>query len=325
MPRNRSIVGADGRPSTNRRRAWIVTSCLLVVAAALVALQAWRVEPVAAHDARVEPVPGLVLVPLRTAGQGAGDGRVLLRWGATFASASAAGLTCYDRIPMLAPPSRRLECQVRAKKGWAIQIPGSAASARGLLHFTEKGLFSGFLWLDSGAKLAAAREAAARLSAGDSSVKPGPALAGATELYQLNDVGFSITAYASHPGGDETVTYDRLAPSEAVPDPLGPPLSGDAPLPVGGPVSRPQIVPGTKVEPHYTELARKARLQGYVLLELTIDESGNVAEARVVKSLPFGLDQEAVEAARQWKFTPALRDGHPVQVFLDVPVRFALP
>ncbi len=98
--------------------------------------------------------------------------------------------------------------------------------------------------------------------------------------------------------------------------------SDGAPLPIGGPISRPQIVPGTKVQPIYTELARQAHLQGSVILQATIDEGGNVIDLRVLKALPMGLDREAVRAVSQWKFTPALLHGHPVKVFFTVTVQY---
>jgi protein TonB len=98
---------------------------------------------------------------------------------------------------------------------------------------------------------------------------------------------------------------------------------GDGPaLPIGGPISRPQIVPGTKVQPHYTEQARLAHLQGVVVLEATIDERGNVVDIHVVKGLRMGLDDEAVKAVGQWKFTPALLHGRPVKVYFDLTVQF---
>jgi protein TonB len=109
----------------------------------------------------------------------------------------------------------------------------------------------------------------------------------------------------------------------------GPPGDGDGgesrsgrALPIGGPISRPQIVPGTKVQPHYTELARQAHLQGTVVLEATIDERGNVVDVHVLKPLKMGLDLEAVKAVSQWKFTPALLHGRPVKVYFDLTVQF---
>jgi protein TonB len=95
-------------------------------------------------------------------------------------------------------------------------------------------------------------------------------------------------------------------------------------LPVGGPISRPRIVPGTRVQPRYTEMARTARLQGVAVLRAVIDERGNVIELRVVKDLPFGLGDEAVKAVGQWKFTPALLAGLPVKVFFEVTVQFEI-
>lgn len=99
-------------------------------------------------------------------------------------------------------------------------------------------------------------------------------------------------------------------------------VGDDRALPIGGPISRPQIVPGTKVQPHYTEQARLARLQGVVVLEATIDERGNVVDVHVVKGLRMGLDDEAVKAVGQWKFTPALLHGRPVKVYFDLTVQF---
>jgi protein TonB len=96
----------------------------------------------------------------------------------------------------------------------------------------------------------------------------------------------------------------------------------DAVLPIGGAISRPQIIPGTKVEPRYTELARQAHLQGVVVLRAVIDERGNVIDIELRKRLGFGLDEEAVKAVSQWKFTPALLNGRPVKVFFDLTVVF---
>jgi protein TonB len=98
----------------------------------------------------------------------------------------------------------------------------------------------------------------------------------------------------------------------------------DVALPIGGAISRPQIIPGTKVEPRYTELARQAHLQGVVVLRAVIDERGNVIDIQLLKRLQFGLDEEAVKAVSQWKFTPALLHGRPVKVFFDLTVVFQM-
>lgn len=76
--------------------------------------------------------------------------------------------------------------------------------------------------------------------------------------------------------------------------------------------------------PRYTETARRARVQGVVLLRLEVDEEGRVADVDVVKDLPMGLTSEAVRSARSWRYEPALLDDEPVGVSFDVAVRFAI-
>lgn len=94
------------------------------------------------------------------------------------------------------------------------------------------------------------------------------------------------------------------------------------PYRVGGEVLRPEKISGEP--PEYTEMARKAQVTGVVILEVVIDEQGNVTDTRVLKSLPMGLDQEAVEAVRGWKFKPATRAGLPVPVYSVLTVNFQL-
>jgi protein TonB len=129
----------------------------------------------------------------------------------------------------------------------------------------------------------------------------------------------SVQAATADPNGSES--GDR-ATSEPTGNGDGGERGGERALPIGGPISRPQIVPGTKVQPHYTELARQAHLQGTVVLEATIDERGNVVDVHVLKPLKMGLDLEAVKAVSQWKFTPALLYGRPVKVYFDLTVQF---
>lgn len=96
------------------------------------------------------------------------------------------------------------------------------------------------------------------------------------------------------------------------------------PLPVGGPIARPEIIPGTKVLPVYTEQARKARIQGAVVLQATIDEQGVVIDLRVIHKLLLGLDKSAADAVSQWRYRPATLAGRPVKVFFTVTVHFDL-
>lgn len=96
-------------------------------------------------------------------------------------------------------------------------------------------------------------------------------------------------------------------------------LVGVRELPV---VDQPERV--TYHPPRYTETARRAGVQGVVLLRLEVDEEGKVAEVDVVKDLPMGLTSEAVRSARTWRYEPALLDDRPVGVSFDVAVRFAI-
>lgn len=77
--------------------------------------------------------------------------------------------------------------------------------------------------------------------------------------------------------------------------------------------------------PTYTEEARKERIQGVVIVQTIIDENGGIEEAEVLKGLPMGLSEAAVEAIRTWKFEPALDDnGNPVAVYYNMTVNFRL-
>lgn len=98
--------------------------------------------------------------------------------------------------------------------------------------------------------------------------------------------------------------------------------TGDVPVRVGGNVKAPVTI--SRVEPRYTEIARKARIQGLVIIEAVIDRQGNVTEARIIKGLPMGLDQEALSAIRRWKFKPGTLNGNPVPVYYNLTVNFRL-
>ena len=94
------------------------------------------------------------------------------------------------------------------------------------------------------------------------------------------------------------------------------------PYRVGGEVVPPRKISGD--QPVYTEAARRARIQGVAILEALIDERGEVTSARVLKGLPMGLDDAAVDAVKTWKFTPAMRRGEPVAVYFILTVDFRL-
>jgi protein TonB len=98
--------------------------------------------------------------------------------------------------------------------------------------------------------------------------------------------------------------------------------TGDKPMRVGGNVNPPISV--KRVEPLYPDIARKARIEGIVILETIIDRDGNVTDVRVLKGLPLGLDQSAVEAVKRWKFKPGTLNGQPVPVIFTLTVNFTL-
>jgi periplasmic protein TonB len=78
-----------------------------------------------------------------------------------------------------------------------------------------------------------------------------------------------------------------------------------------------------KVEPIYPELAKRARVQGSVVLEATIDERGNVSSIRLVKGHPL-LNQAAIDALSKWIYSPTLLNGEPVPVRGTVTINFVL-
>jgi periplasmic protein TonB len=86
-------------------------------------------------------------------------------------------------------------------------------------------------------------------------------------------------------------------------------------------VRAPQKV--SSVDPVYPAAARAARIEGIVIIEATIDAEGRVQSTTVLKSIPL-LDRAAVDAVRQWRFTPTLLNGSPVSVILTVTVNFSL-
>jgi TonB family protein len=79
-----------------------------------------------------------------------------------------------------------------------------------------------------------------------------------------------------------------------------------------------------KVQPRYPELALKAGVEGEVLLKVWVNESGDVVKTSVLKSDDKIFEEAAAVAARQWKFSPATKDGKPIAVFVSIPFRFRL-
>ncbi len=90
----------------------------------------------------------------------------------------------------------------------------------------------------------------------------------------------------------------------------------------GNGVSAPKLL--KIVQPQYTADAMRAKVQGVVVLECIVMPDGTVGEARVKRSLPFGLDEEAIKAARQWRFSPGTRQGEAVPVIVSIELSFSL-
>lgn len=90
---------------------------------------------------------------------------------------------------------------------------------------------------------------------------------------------------------------------------------------VGGIIREPKKV--LHVAPEYPELARRAGVEGVVVLEAVVDVSGRVSQVRVLRTVAL-LDAAAVNAVRQWRYSPTQLNGVPVPVLMTVTVRFAL-
>lgn len=91
---------------------------------------------------------------------------------------------------------------------------------------------------------------------------------------------------------------------------------------IGGDVSAPVVI--SKVEPEYSEEARKAKYSGSVLLSLIIDANGMPRDIKVIRPLGLGLDEKAIEAVSHWRFRPGMKGGHPVATQANIEVNFRL-
>jgi len=92
----------------------------------------------------------------------------------------------------------------------------------------------------------------------------------------------------------------------------------------GNSVSLPRAL--QEMKPHYTVEAMRAGIQGTVLLECVVNTDGTVSHVRVLHSLDstLGLDDEAIKAAKQWRFAPGTRNGEPVPVLVSIELTFTL-
>ncbi len=121
--------------------------------------------------------------------------------------------------------------------------------------------------------------------------------------------------------GDAHALVDLLPSTE--PSVLPPPIP---------PIRRKPIIPGGnvqeaklifRVDPVYPELARRAHVSGSVILEAVIDEEGSVTEVRILSGHPL-LNDAAIQAVKQWKYSPTVLNGEPVPVLATVTVIFQI-
>jgi protein TonB len=134
-----------------------------------------------------------------------------------------------------------------------------------------------------------------------------------------------ISSVAGDPIGDDAqplcfANCTRGDPTGAILPDGGNDDVGDPPIRrAGRDVTPPAKLTGNP--PVYPELAKRARLEGDVVIECTIDPSGRIVNATVTKSVPL-LDQAALDAVAAWRYRPTLVDGVPVPVLMTVTVRF---
>ena len=119
------------------------------------------------------------------------------------------------------------------------------------------------------------------------------------------------------PGDPHAKGHSPIGDIGGTPDPVP-----DLPLRLTAEMSRP--VPLHPILPRYTEPARRAGVQGTVVVEAIIDEQGRATDVRILRGLPMGLDRAAVEAIQQVTFKPAMMGNRAVRVYFTLTVNFAI-
>ena len=141
-----------------------------------------------------------------------------------------------------------------------------------------------------------------------------------------------LTSAAGMPGGVEggvpggvvggivggLIAFEALPPAPSAPP--APPVEL-GPVRVGGDITSPALV--SRVAPVYPPLAARAQVQGVVILEAIVDREGRVEAVEVLRSIPL-LDTAAIEAVKQWQYSPLLLNGKPERFVLTVTVSFSL-
>jgi protein TonB len=127
-------------------------------------------------------------------------------------------------------------------------------------------------------------------------------------------VGGSGTGTGEGTGGDK--------PAPPPPPPPAPEPKDEGPLRVGGDVKAPVAI--NRAKPDYTDVARKAHVNGVVVVEAVVNKEGEVEQVKVLKGLPMGLSEQAVDAVKKWRFKPGTLNGEPVDVIFSLTVNFTL-
>jgi TonB family protein len=143
-------------------------------------------------------------------------------------------------------------------------------------------------------------------------------------------LGLAEKTYETSMGADSMLTIAVTNRRAALLKQMGRPAPPPAPKPAvyhpGGTgqnqVAAPRVQ--SKVEPQYAEEARAQKLQGSILLSMVVDATGTPTQIAVLRPLGMGLDEQAVAAVSQWKFTPGQKNGTPVAVFSQVEMTFHL-
>jgi protein TonB len=126
---------------------------------------------------------------------------------------------------------------------------------------------------------------------------------------------------------DLDASLDIDAPVESAPPPPEPVEEEDEPEIFVVVENMPELIGGLAAIQQnidYPEMAKKAGVEGRVIVQFVVDEEGNVLDPQVVRGLGAGLDEEALRAVQEAKFTPGKQRGQPVRVRMSLPITFRL-
>jgi protein TonB len=137
---------------------------------------------------------------------------------------------------------------------------------------------------------------------------------------EVPPVAFDDEEFDGVPGGVVGGVIGGLEPL-APPPPPPPPPPARGPIRIGGVIKEPALL--SRVDPVYPGVAISANIEGTVILEAVVDEEGRVESVKVLRSLSV-LDKPAVDAVKQWRYSPVLLNGKPEKFILTVAVTFRL-